>query len=310
MGNLDLLVIGDCNPDLVLGVNAGPEFGQVETLVDEAKLTLGGSASIVACGAARLGLQTALASLVGDDAFGRAQLEGLADRCVDTTRVVVDPKVRTGLSVILQKDDGDRAILTMLGSIGELRAKHVETAIAAGARHVHITPYFLLTSLRRDVGRLFALARGAGATTSLDTNWDPEARWSDGLDDALGEVDCFMPNAEEARRLTGRRSVRDAASALAERVETVVVKLGAEGAYARSGEEEMSVPAPAVKVVDTVGGGDSFNAGFLAARLSGWPLDRSLRLACSCGALSVTATGGTAGQPTMDEALRAAGLDP
>lgn len=305
----DLLVIGDCNPDLVLDGDLVASFGQVETLIDDAELVLGGSASIVACGAARLGLRTTLASLVGDDAFGRSQLEGLAGRGVETSRVVVEPGLRTGVSVIFRRAD-DRAILTALGATAALTAKHLEGAVRAGARHVHVTPYFLLSSLRGELRGLLELAREHGATTSLDTNWDPGEDWSGDLDDALAAVECFMPNAEEAMRITGCRSPIEAAAALAEQVGTVVVKMGAEGAYARSGAREVTVPAVPADLVDTVGAGDSFAAGFLAARLRGRQLEDSLRIAVACGSLSTRASGGTAAQATMAEALEAAGLDP
>jgi sugar/nucleoside kinase (ribokinase family) len=304
----ELLVIGDCNPDLVLGPDATPVFGQTETLVEEAKLTVGGSASIVACGAARLGVRTTLASLVGDDVFGRAQLAALATRSVDTSAVKVGTATPTGVTVILRRGE-DRAILTSTGAIAELRTSQVEAAVRAGPRHLHVTPYFLLDSMKAGLPALLDIAREAGATTSLDTNWDPSGGWA-ALDSVLDRVDVFLPNEAEARRLTGRETAREAALELSRTVGTVVVKRGAEGALARSGDAESSARPPTVRVVDAVGAGDSFAAGFLASRLRGWTLERSLRLACSCGALSTRMVGGVAAQPTMDEALAAAGLGP
>ena len=83
---LDLLVIGDCNPDLlVAGADVVPEFGQREKLVETGRLLVGGSASIFACGAARLGLAVALVATVGDDAFGSFMLEAVGERGVDTS---------------------------------------------------------------------------------------------------------------------------------------------------------------------------------------------------------------------------------
>jgi sugar/nucleoside kinase (ribokinase family) len=304
----DLLAIGDCNPDVVLDGAVTPEFGQVEKLVDDAELVLGGSASIVACGAARLGLRTALAAVVGDDVFGHSQLDGLAAHGVDTTEVAVDTEARTGVSMILRRGD-NRAILTALGATATLGLEHAERALRLSPRHVHVSSYFLLGSLTASVPRLFDRAREGGATTSLDTNWDPSERWSASLDAALEGLDYFMPNAQEAIRITGCGSAREAAGALAERIGTVAVKLGADGAYARAGEVEATAPAVELDVVDSVGAGDSFNAGFLTAQLRGWDLDRSLRVACACGSLSTRCTGGTGAQPTMAEALAAAGLD-
>jgi hypothetical protein len=79
----EVLVIGDANPDLVLGGDVEPKFGQVEKLVDSAELVLGGSGAIVAVGLARLGVPTALAATVGDDLFGRFVRDELAASGVD-----------------------------------------------------------------------------------------------------------------------------------------------------------------------------------------------------------------------------------
>jgi sugar/nucleoside kinase (ribokinase family) len=135
--SLDLLVLGDCNPDLILSEpDLTPAFGQVETLVDEAELTIGGSGAIMACAAARLGLRTAIAGVVGDDLFGR-MIDALAARGVDTRGVVVDPAAQTGLTVILSRT-GDRAILTFPGSIAALDVDRIDPDLLQQARHVHV----------------------------------------------------------------------------------------------------------------------------------------------------------------------------
>src|SRR5262245_64214428 len=112
----DLVVVGEINPDLILSGNITPAFGQVEQMVDDATLTIGSSSVIFACGAARLGLRVAFVGKVGDDIFGRFMREQMAERGIDTSGVVVDPAIPTGLSVILSRGD-DRAILTHPGSI-------------------------------------------------------------------------------------------------------------------------------------------------------------------------------------------------
>lgn len=300
----DLVVLGDCNPDLMLTGDVVPVFGQVEQMLDNARLTIGGSGSIMAAGAARLGLRTALISVVGDDALGRLQLDALRARSVDVTGVHVDPALPTGLTVVLSRD-ADRAILTALGTIDALRGELVDLGMLRGARHVHVTSYFLQPALRRDLPTLLAVARKAGATTSLDTNWDPSGAWDDGLGAVLGMLDVFLPNAAEAALITGEADIDAAATALAAQVETVVVKLGGAGALARSGTAVVRRRALAAAVVDTTGAGDSFAAGFLAARLRGWPLDRALAVGVACGSLSTRASGGVDAQPTLEEALSA-----
>lgn len=303
MNGLDLLVVGDCNPDLVLrGGDVEPAFGQVERLVDEAELTIGGSAAITACGAARLGVETALASLVGDDTFGRYMLDALADRDVDVSGVVVRPEARTGVTVVFVKGS-DRAMLTAPGTITELTADLVDRRLLGAARHVHASSYFLQDGLRPGLADLLRQARQAGASTSVDPNWDPGEDWDGGLLDLLDEATILFVNAEEAIRIARVGDVEEAAGTLSrEGTVVVVVKLGAEGALALAGDRVVRSPALAVEEVDAVGAGDSFDAGFLAGHLAGRPLEESLRLATACGALSMRAAGGTAAQPTLAEA--------
>jgi ribokinase len=290
VSGLDLLVVGDVNADLVLrGGDLVPAFGQREQLVDHAELVLGGSGAIMAVGAARLGLRVAIAGCVGDDALGRAMLDALDGVDVSAVRTVAEP---TGVSVGLARAD-DRAVLTALGALATLRADDVPDALLAEARHVHVASPFLQPGL--DVA---AVAARASGTTSLDPGWDPREHWQV----AWQDFDVLLPNAQEARRLSGEEDVEAAARALAARGPLVVVKLGPEGALSVGGGELTRVVAPAVEAVDATGAGDSFDAGFLAARLAGEELADALALACACGALSTRAAGGTAGQPTLDEA--------
>jgi sugar/nucleoside kinase (ribokinase family) len=297
-----LIVLGDCNPDLVLTGNAKPVFGQVETLVDDATLTIGGSGAITAAGAARLGVDSALIATVGDDDLGRLQLAALADAGVDTSRIVVDPQLPTGMSLILG-DGEDRAILTAAGAITALAADQVGAAPLATADHVHVSSLFLLSNLRPGLPELLRAARAGGATTSVDTNWDPAGSWSDGIEEVLDEADVLLPNLEEARRLSGETDGEAALWALAERVPTVVIKLGADGAIAveRGRSEVVRAPSWSVEMLDTTGAGDSFNAGFIAARLEGAPLADALAQAVACGALATRGLGGTTTQPTLAE---------
>ena len=303
MTDLDLLVVGDCNPDLVLsGGDLVPRFSQIEQLVDEADLVIGGSASILACGAARLGLRVAVASVVGDDVFGRFMRESLTEREVEVSSIAVSASTPTGLSVILANGN-DRAILTRLGTIDAVSVEHVPRSLVARARHVHVSSYYLLRNLIPHVPRLLATAHELGATTSLDTNWDPSEQWQ--LDDVLEHTDVLMPNASEAVHIAHASSLTIATRHLRQRVGTIAVKLGAEGGEAYRGDEHAHARAPLVAVVDAVGAGDSFGAGFLAGLLRGASLEDTLALAVKCGSLSTRAAGGTTAQATLDEVTAA-----
>ena len=298
----DLLVVGELNPDLVLTGDVTPAAGQVEKIIDDASLVLGSSSGIFACGAARLGLKVTFAGKTGADGFGEFLWGELRQRDIDTRGAVIDPAVRTGISVIL-KHGSDRTILTYLGAISELRLEEIDPALFTQARHLHIGAYFLLTRLLPDMPRLLKMAKAAGMTISLDTNYDPAEKWTTGMDEVLDLVDVFLPNETEACRISGEPLLEDALDSLSRRVKLVAAKLGEQGAEARRGKEVVRVPVYPSRVVDTVGAGDSFDGGFLYGWLAGWDLERCLRLGSACGSLSTRAACGTAAQPTLSEAM-------
>ncbi|MBO9369243.1 MAG: carbohydrate kinase family protein [Chloroflexi bacterium] len=301
MKTFDLLIPGEINPDLILSGDVEPQFGQAEKLVESATLTIGSSSVIAACGAARLGLKVAFIGVCGKDFFGRFIIEEMQNRGIDTSAVIVDPHRPTGLTVILNKGH-DRAMLTYPGTIPALRAEDIPDDLLRQARHLHVASYFLQHGLRPGLPRLFERARALGLTISLDTNWDPTGTW-EGVLDLLPLVNVFLPNEAEAKAITKAENVEEAASRLHTRVETVAIKLGKEGALGISHGQKVRVPSIPVNVVDAVGAGDAFDAGFLYGYLNGWPFKKSLRLAAVCGALSTRAAGGTAAQPTLIEAL-------
>jgi sugar/nucleoside kinase (ribokinase family) len=302
MKEYDILVAGEINPDLILSGNVTPEFGQVEKLVDNAALTIGSSSAIFACGAARLGLKVAFMGVCGEDVFGRFMLDEMSKRGVDVSNVIIRSDGQTGLSVILNQQ-ADRAILTHLGLIADLQASDIADALLSRSRHLHVASYFLQTKLQPGLPDLFRRARSLGLTTSLDTNYDPSEKWA-GFDELFPVTNVFLPNEKEALSLTGAANVDLAADRLESRVESLAIKLGADGALGASDGARVRVASIPVQVIDTVGAGDSFDAGFMYGYLNEWPLEKSLRLACVCGALSTQQAGGTHGQPTLDEAMK------
>jgi len=297
----DILVAGEINPDLILAGDVRPEFNQVEKLVDSAALTLGSSSAIFSCGAARLGLKVAFIGVCGKDVFGHFMLDEMQKRNVDVNNVIVRDG-QTGLSVILSTGT-DRAILTHMGLISALRASDIPDALLRQTRHLHVASYFLQTNLQPGLPDLFRRAREHGLTTSLDTNYDPSEQWF-GFDELLSVTNVFLPNEKEALSLSGKMDIDLAAEELMLRVDMLAVKLGPDGALGVSASKKVRITSIPVKVVDTVGAGDSFNAGFLYGYLHKWDLEKALRLACVCGALSTQKAGGTEAQPTLDEAMK------
>lgn len=298
----DLAVIGEINPDLILSGDVVPRFGQAEQILSDMTLTIGSSAAIFACGAARLGLHVLFFGKVGDDEFGRFMLQAMQERQIDTSNVKIDPHLRTGASIILNRGS-DRAIMTFPGAIPLLELDDIPLEALAQARHLHLTSYFIQDRLRPGVPELFARAHEMGLKTSLDTNFDPSGLWDAGLSEVLALTDVFLPNETEACAITKTQDVDQAAAKLAEKIPLVAVKLGAKGALSISKGQRLAQPAMPVAVVDTVGAGDTFDAGFLYAYLHGWDLKRCLQLGTACGSLSTLAAGGTTSQPTLAKAL-------
>lgn len=301
----DLVVIGDCNPDvLVLGDDVTPEFGQQEKLVESLSLTVGGSAAITAVAAARLGLSVAIVAAVGKDPAGDFMLGELARAGVDTAAMVVRDDAPTGMTVALSRG-ADRAILTAVGAVASLTAADVPGALLARARHAHVSSYFLVeNSLGPGLAQMFSAARAAGATTSLDTNWDPSGRWGDDrLRAAFAQTDLLLPNEAEALHLAGEPDLEAAAQVLTAGGAKLVVKLGPRGALCIDGPRQDHVWLAPVTPVDETGAGDCFNAGLIAGLLEGLAMPSAAALGCAVGALSTRAPGGTGSCPDLATAL-------
>jgi sugar/nucleoside kinase (ribokinase family) len=304
----DLVVVGDCNPDVpVLGRDVTPEFGQREKLVDRMALVIGGSAAITTVAAARLGLRVALVAAVGEDPAGRFMLGQLAAEGVDVAAVARRAGAATGMTVVLSQGE-DRAILTATGAITSLTARDVPAALISGARHLHVSSYFLIErSLGGDLAAIFAAARAAGVTTSLDTNWDPAEKWGgDLLRAVLAQTDLLLPNEAEALLIAGRDTLAEAVAVLTAAGSRLVVKRGSRGVLCAEEGRQYSVGLPPVQPVDSTGAGDCFNAGLIAGLLRGLALPEAAALGCAAGAASTQALGGTGGSPDLAAALAAA----
>jgi len=294
----DIITFGDMCVDLIVtGEDVVPQFGQVEKLVGDYELEMGGSCNIFACQAARLGLKVGILGRVGDDGFGRLILRRLAESGVDTQHVIVDPAIKTGLGIALCQDN-DRAILTYLGSLCEVYPEDIHDDFLRSARHLHHGSFFLHTNLRPAIPEIFRRARGLGLTTSLDPNWDPDEAWNSTLKETLPFTHIFLPNDQEARFISGKDDVEAAIHAFQEMgVAITAVKQGAGGAVMASGNQRYTCVLPGVTGGDSIGAGDSFDAGLLAGWLRGLPMGDCLKIASHCGREVAAQTGGLRGQP-------------
>lgn len=292
MARFDVTIAGELNLDLILyGL---PEVlpPERELLANDMMLTLGSSSAIVAHNLASLGSHVGFISCIGNDQFGQMALERLSAAGVDVSKVVqISGSVKTGLTVLLQRN-GWRNILTYPGTIFDLKLEHLDFDYLTSSRHFHFSSFYLQRGLQAHVVELFKQLRSKGLTISLDCNDDPDDKWM-GLEEVLPYVDVFLPNERELKRIAGTENVEAAIDRLAVIVPLLVVKLGSEGAMAQTGKERVTSPAVKVDLVDPVGAGDSFDAGFLHEFLRGSDLTTCLRSGNLAGALSVTRPGGT-----------------
>jgi sugar/nucleoside kinase (ribokinase family) len=291
-------VIGELNVDLVAsGLASAPVLGG-EVLAQDFQTVLGSASAIFACGAARLRHPVSFFSRVGDDEHGRFCLEALRMAGVSTEHVRILPTTKTGVTISLSTRS-DRALVTVLGAISELRFADLDMKALRGHSHLHMTSFFLQTALRPSFPRILRQARKFGLTTSFDPNSDPLSSWGQDVWRVIDETTILFINKEEALQLTRKTNVRAALDQLAKRAPCVVVKLGRRGAIAAADNQVESVPAFEVSPVDTTGAGDSFASGFVHAFLSGRDLHGCLIEGNACGALSTLQVGGTGGQPDL-----------
>jgi len=293
MPRFDVTIAGELNLDIIfygLPEELPPEH---ELLTDRMMLTLGSSSAIVAHNLAALGTRVGFQSRIGDDSLGQIALQRLRESGVDVSRVLQVPgPVTTALTVILQHQDW-RNILTYSGTMVDLTLDDLDLEFLSDSRHFHLSSFYLQKGLRPQVPELFRKLKQAGLTLSLDTNDDPDDRWDEELFESLRYVDIFLPNAREAKQITGTDDLRVAATKLAEVVPTVIIKMGAEGAMAQRGKECLQSPALKVNFVDPVGAGDSFDAGFLHQFVRGGDLATCLAFGNRAAAFSTTRAGGT-----------------
>jgi len=292
MPSFDVAIAGELNLDLILYGLPDELAPERELLARDMILTLGSSSAIVAHNLAQLGSRVAFVSCIGTDQLGTVALERLAQGGVDVSHVRRLPgAVKTGLTVILPRT-GWRNILTYAGTIFDLRPEHLDIDYLASARHFHLSSFFLHRGLRGHIPELFRKLKARGLTISLDPNDDPDDQWQ-GLEEVLPFVDVLLPNKRELLRIARTNDFDAAVARLSQQIPLLVVKLGEHGAMARRGDERVNSPALQLDVVDPVGAGDSFDAGFLHEFVAGKDLAACLAAGNLAGAFSTTRPGGT-----------------
>jgi 2-dehydro-3-deoxygluconokinase len=291
---------------MFVATEAGP-LRSIETF----RKHVAGSEANVAIGLARLGHHPGWISRLGDDEFGHFIRNFLRGEGVDVSRVIMDGDHPTGVAFKERRELGARRVIYYRrgSAASHLAPSDLDPAYFAGARYFHfsgINPA-LSSSVHETVLAAIDLARRAGALVSFDPNlrlrlWSAETARRV-LRELLPHCDLVFPGMDEAEILTGETDpVRAAQAIRALGARLVLVKLGAEGSLALGDGEVIRAPALRLeRVVDPVGAGDGFAAGFLSGQLRGWDAAESLRLGNVVGASAMSVSGDVEGLPTWEE---------
>jgi sugar/nucleoside kinase (ribokinase family) len=292
MSHFDVTIAGEINLDLILyGLDEEMPLER-ELLADEFRLTLGSSSAILAHNMAALGMKVGFITQVGADPLGEIAYKRLVERGVDVSKVITVPDRQTGVTILLHHG-ATRHILTYAGVMADMKASDLDFRYLASGRHFHVSSIYLQKGLQAGLPDLCRKLKNEGLTISLDTNDDPDDLWAGPLDELLNIVDIFLPNEDEAMRIARTEDGASAARHLAKRVPIVAMKCGRRGSIVRAGENQWTVPSLAVEPIDTIGAGDSFNAGFLKGFLDQLPLPECAAFGNATAALSTLRPGGT-----------------
>ncbi|MEG1622387.1 MAG: carbohydrate kinase family protein [Alistipes sp.] len=295
MKKFDVIAIGELNVDLILNrIDGQPEIGK-EKFAKDMLLTLGSSTAIFAANAAALGTKTGFAGMIGRDLFGNLVKRDLQDKGVDTQFLIESETAATGATIVMNYDE-DRANITYQGAMDQMRFTDIDPQVFTDTNHIHLSSLFMQRGLLLDIETLLRHAKVQGVTTSLDTQWDPTDQWAFDYRKLLPLIDVFMPNDKELMALTHQSSLEDAIGAITPFLgHAAIIKCGREGSILvlRNGTRHSLAACLNSHVVDAIGAGDSFNAGFIHRFVQGCPLTDCQQLGNLTGAISTTAAGGT-----------------
>ncbi|HEX4912402.1 MAG TPA: carbohydrate kinase family protein, partial [Vicinamibacterales bacterium] len=297
-GPAQLICAGEAFEDLIfVGLERLPELGE-EIKTDQFTSTIGGGAVITAVKAARLGMKTTLISGLSDGAVTRLKKERVT--IINLRKAAELPAVTAALSTGV-----DRAFVTFNGVNAKLEARMPAALRAAvppklarakrGERRRTVRTHIHLCFYPHDCGHWTNIAhqlRQRGITTSWDFGWNEPLSNDRGLIDLIDALDFVFVNEHEARLYTGEHTIEASLPHWRHRKAIAIIKIGEEGAVWVAPDRDIHVAAPKVRVIDTTGAGDSFNAGFLVAWMNGKSPEQCLRAGNKVGAASTRQAGG------------------
>ncbi len=289
----DVLVVGELNVDLILyDIKKNISLGK-EIFAKDMVLTLGSSSAILANNLSIWGAKVAFLGKIGKDVFSKIVLQTLQKSNVSTEHIIISENSKTGATIALSYGN-ERAMVTYPGAMSELFEKDITDKVLTQAKHLHISSIFMQEALLNDVAKLYHRAKKLGLTTSLDTQWDPFEKWNVNFKEILPFVDVFLPNKEEFLEITQTQTIYEGYQKIKDYSNIVVVKDSTNGSYLFSKNFEIHQPAFVMDtIIDAIGAGDSYNAGFLKEFIIGSDLKTCMMEGTLSGAINTQGKGGT-----------------
>ncbi|MBU5678851.1 MAG: carbohydrate kinase [Candidatus Aenigmatarchaeota archaeon] len=291
----DVLTIGELLIDFIGGEGSLEETKTFEKC-------FGGAPGNLAIACSRLGLKVGIISRVGNDAFGRFLLDTLKREGVDTSYIEIDEKYKTGLAFVSHIKE--RQFLFYRGA--EMFIKGREEL--DNFRYICFGSIPLITETsRRAVLKAIKIGKKIGAKICFDPNIRLNLWKEDTLDwvrKILEKVDLLLLTEEEGKMIFEERNLETLVENIRKKFELIGIKMGARGSMIIQGNKIVKMPAIRVKVIDTTGAGDAWNAGLLFSLINGYDLITSAKIANICGALCVSKKGAITALPRKNEVLR------
>ena len=298
----DVVVVGELNVDIIMDqIESLPVIGK-EIIAEKMNFTLGSSTAIFANNIATLGASVCFVGKLGLDSFGNFIKETLDKKGIDTSQIIMSSELKTGATIVLNYDE-DRANVTFPGAMDDLSLSDIKDECLAKARHLHISSIFLQKSLLPGLSKLLTKAKALGLTTSMDPQWDPQEKWDIDLDSLMPLIDIFLPNATELVHLTHSKDLEEALAKIKKYDQsTIVIKNGHEGALLWDGKMLIHQPVFSNQnVIDAIGAGDSFDAGYIKKFLEGCTTKECLEYGALMGAINTTGHGGTSSFSSLEK---------
>jgi len=299
MNRFDVIGFGALNVDTLLRVDRLAGAEEESCILDRSE-ACGGSAANTVVGLARLGCKVGFIGKVADDHDGKLQLDCFKAEGVNTEGITIMQQGRSGAVLGFVDRKGARALYVDTGVNGEIEPREINWQYVSQTQYLHLSSFVGEKSFRTQKKLM------ASMPNSMKISFDPGSvyvqRGFGAIEPMIQNSSVFMPNAGELEQLTGEADFRRGAEViLGLGVKIVAVKLGDKGCYVTDGTEKHTIEAFKVKVVDTTGAGDAFDAGFLYGLLKGKGLEECGRIGNFVASKCVTILGARAGLPKSED---------